>query len=491
MRPASLRRVILIQAVEKSDGEGELLPDAVRNDATREAARSLTRESSPAEQDRFFSNRAEILADHLVSHRPSLASAVTMPHRFRYLAGLLLAGAAILGWSTQALGAEKLVNILSFPLLGILAWNLFIYVADLIHSVAEARHRGKDEDEPSAGLLTRAAESVEKLPAAFRPEREAPETPASLRQALAEFQRRWRRLFEPVTVRRIRAVLHLSAALLAIAAVAGMYAKGAANEYRAYWESTFFTPGALQSLLGTLFGPASLLSGIEVPDVAPLHRTAQSPDVVGENAAHWIHLYALTIGLFVVLPRLVLGTWHTIGARRRESAIDPRQLPGTGLYFDRLLAEALGTALRTGAVAYCHQLSPTAEGSLQRTLERELGVPVKFDWQPVLRLGDEDEAPDRLVRQAEGDLPAHLVLCFDFSVTPEQETHGELIRDLRKALGEVESETRLHVCLDAEGFDETRRNLPDFPQRREDRLGAWRTIAGPVREEVRVFPPGE
>src|SRR5690606_11389477 len=115
--------------------------------------------------------------------------------------------------------------------------------------------------------------------------------------------------------------------------------------------------------------PASLLGGLEIPDVAPLRRGAGHPGIVGENAARWIHLYALTVGLFVILPRLVLGTWHTLAARARENAIDPRDLPGTGLYYDRLLAEALGTALTTGAVAYCHLPGPTGEASLQRSLE--------------------------------------------------------------------------------------------------------------------------
>lgn len=492
MRPAPLRRVLLIQAIEKSDGDGELLSSDLRADATREAARPLSRDSSVAEQDRFFAERAAHLTDHLVSHRPALAPLLPVPHRFRYFAIALLLGAAILGWSTQALGQEKLVNILSFPLLGILAWNLIVYLTELIRAAGSLKKRDQQtDDSESGGLLIRAAESLEKLPAAFRKRDSHPDIPASLRQALTDFQRRWRRLVEPITVQRIRAALHLAAALLAGAAVAGMYAKGAANEYRAYWESTFFTPGALQALLGTLFGPASLLSGIEVPDVAPLHRTATTPEVVGENAARWIHLYALTIGLFVILPRLVLGTWHTIASRRHEIAIDPRQLTGTGLYFDRILAEALGTALKTGAVAYCHQLSPTAEGSLQRNLERDLGVPVTLDWKSTLKLGDEEDAPRELITEAAGALPAHFVLCFDFSVTPEQETHGELIREMRKALNEQETETHFHVCLDAEGFDETRRNLPDFAKRREDRFEAWRSVAGPARENVAVFPPIE
>lgn len=488
MRLASLRRILLIQAIEKADTLGECLPEATRSDATREAARPLSRESGEREQDRFFSHRAELLSDHLIARRPALAPLVPPPHRLRYLVPALLLLAVIIGWSTQALGAEKLVNILSFPLLGILGWNLAVYLFELLLPLIRRAAPGNDEDTSPAGPLTRLAEFAETLPPGPRPRPTESDFPASLRQALTDFQRRWRRLAEPLTHRRIRAALHLAAALLAAAAVAGMYAKGAANEYRAYWESTFFTPAALQVLLGTVLGPAATLSGLEIPDVAPLHRTASHPQVVGENAARWIHLYALTIGLFVILPRLILGTWHTLAARTRESTIDPRDLPGTGLYYHRLLAEALGTALTTAAVAYCHRPTPTGEASLQRTLETRLGVPIKLDWQPPIALGEEETAPAQILPPPDTTPPAHFALCLDFAATPEQETHGELIRTLRKALTEAAPETRLHLALDAEGFDDSRRHLPDFPDRRTARLEAWRAVAGPLREELTVFP---
>ncbi|MCB1065706.1 MAG: DUF2868 domain-containing protein [Verrucomicrobiae bacterium] len=489
MRPATLRRILLIQTLEKADADSEILPATLRGDATREAARSLTRESGDAEKERFFAARAELLVDHLVAHFPFLRSVVPPSHRLRYLVPALLVIAILIGWFTQALGSEKLVNILSFPLLGILGWNFFIYLAETIGGLNRRRHAASSDgsDESSAGFLTRFAEGAESLPAQLGRDDSDPKVPAALRQGLSDFQRRWRRLTEPVVTLRLHGALHLAAALLAIAAVVGMYAKGAANEYRAYWESTFFTSESLQALLGFILGPASAISGIGIPDVTPLHRTADLPLVAGENAAQWIHLYAVTIGLFVVIPRLLLATWHSFQARRSQSAIDPRSLPGAGLYFDRLIAEALGTALITGAVPYCHQLSPTAEATLQRQLERQLGVPVKLDWRPIVKLGSETEAAAQLVTEPE-KLPAHLVLCFDFAVTPEEETHGDFIRSTRKAFSEIDSETRLHVCLDAEGFDDARRNLADFADRRQQRLDAWRAVAGPLRDEITVFP---
>ena len=136
---------------------------------------------------------------------------------------------------------------------------------------------------------------------------------------------------------------------------------------------------------------------------------------------------------------------------------------------------------------YCHSPSPTGEAALERDLEQLVDAPVALDWKPGLSLGDEEEGAERIATDAES-LPAHLVLCFDFAATPEEETHGVCLRATREALASTESETRLHVALDAESFDEVRRTLADFDERRQERLQAWRSISGPLRDHLRVFP---
>ena len=87
--------------------------------------------------------------------------------------------------------------------------------------------------------------------------------------------------------------LHLAAVAVAAGALAAMYLRGLGLEYRAGWDSTFLDAQAVHRWLNLLLGPASALSGIALPEPAQLEalRFSTGP---GENAARWIHLYALT-----------------------------------------------------------------------------------------------------------------------------------------------------------------------------------------------------
>jgi hypothetical protein len=477
MRSGPLRNILLALSLERADREGAVVPAAERLDATREAARTLSTTSGAAEQFRFFADRAALLLDRIAARIPAMASAFEPPHRWRFVSPLVLVAAILTGWFSQALGPEKLINILSFPLLGILLWNFAVYLIEAV-SVATGLHRRSDpvSSEREQGWIGKWGEWIDG--------RGMPnDLPAPARQGLGDFAKRWRLVHGPVTRARARGVLHLGAALLAAAALAGMYAKGIANEYRAYWESTFLTPESLRGILGVVLGPASAVSGIAIPDAESLESLRRTPD----GAARWIHLHAITVALFVIGPRFLLAAWQAFSARRMEQAIDVRSVAGAGLYFDRLLADALGTALPVRAIGYCHRLSPTAEGALRRHLEEVTGAPVRLDWAESVPLGGED-AFFLSFRENPGAAAGHMAVVFDLAATPEVETHGDFLRRLRDMLAETAPETRLQVCLDAEGFFQARRHLADCAERLQDRLAAWKSVAGPLKDDLSVFP---
>ena len=57
-----------------------------------------------------------------------------------------------------------------------------------------------------------------------------------------------------------------------------------------------------------LYAPASLLLGTYIPaadDIEKLRWSAPSLSGVGEPAI-WVHLIAVTAGLYIILPRLIL-----------------------------------------------------------------------------------------------------------------------------------------------------------------------------------------
>jgi hypothetical protein len=117
-----------------------------------------------------------------------------------------------------------------------------------------------------------------------------------------------------------------------------LYARGVLNEYAAGWESTFLDAAQVHALLSFLFAPALAvfpLQGFSLADVQAL-RFVQEPSPAG--GARWVHLYAATLLLLVVLPRLVLARIRPARAPHRpQLPARPRQQP----YF-RLLADQIG-----------------------------------------------------------------------------------------------------------------------------------------------------
>ena len=134
MREDTLRAVLMVKAIEEVDRAGTIIPPGDRAQATREAVRSLgvgSDETALVADDRLLAqalgSRAERLAGPLVERFPIVDEALG---RTRTPAGLLLvllvvAFAAGIGLS--ALDGSRRINILAFPFLGLIAWNLAMY----------------------------------------------------------------------------------------------------------------------------------------------------------------------------------------------------------------------------------------------------------------------------------------------------------------------------------------------------------------------------
>jgi len=195
----------------------------------------------------------------------------------------------------------------------------------------------------------------------------------------------WARHAAPLTGVRLALLLHTAAAGLALGLVAGLYLRGLVLDYRAGWQSTFLDAATVQQVMDWLLKPAAALTGIAVPDVAPL-RLGPGADATA-SAAPWIHLLASTLALAVLLPRCLLA-WRA-SARGRHLA---RHFP---LPLDTPYFESLHPLMRPG-------LTPTV---------RLLWVPLVGAEAPAVRLFDTDigtpqapfSTPLTLIRSDEGD----------------------------------------------------------------------------------------
>lgn len=404
-----------MRAVEEADRGGQLLSHESRRTASRTAQEAKPR------GDGWVANRATALAAELgegISFLPRLLR-WTRPGR-----GLLLPvglGAFVLGMFTQALegGDERVIHVLAVPLLALVAWNVLVLALTVV------RHwlpLGSLARPVTDGLLAfwqrRLQKRVERLPRSGGPEGEAERE--LLSRSLGRYLEFWLPAVTPLAAARLRRLLHAGAGLLVAGVVAGMYLRALGWEYRVTWESTFLGAAAVQTLLETVFAPASALLDLPVPEVAAL----RSPEV--GPAAPWIHLYAATAGLFVVLPRFgffVLESLRCAGARYRLRI----ELPES--YLRRLRASGSTSERRVEILPYSYRLSGTATEAVKAFLADFFGPRTEVRLRPTLDYGAEEEGLESMSGRC-------LMVLFNLAQTPESEVHGALLGQLMADLGD-------------------------------------------------------
>jgi hypothetical protein len=430
-------RVLLIRALETEDRDGSLVPETLRRRIARDAgpppaAASKGADLGPREQD-YLLRRAGATLNALGRSWPTLPRALDAPGA-RRLALALPAAAFCAGAAFHDLGSGKGINILAFPLLGMLLWNLAVYVLLGVQSL-RARSAGAPR-----GLRRLLVQRL--LPARALPD-------ATQARALTRFAAERMKLGAPLFAARAAAILHLCAALLAAGAVTGMYLRGLAFEYRAGWESTFLEAQTVGHIVGTVLAPAAALSGIDLPRGEQWQALQFAAGQPGENAARWIHLYAITAALFVALPRLLLAGVARLRARRlaADFPLPPRGDP----YFSRLLAAAPGATPQVMLICYSYRLPQPARQGLEDLLRHGLGETLRLPAPQVIDYGAEDDYLAQLAASIAA--PADwLVLVFSLAATPEHEIHGRLCDGLAHFVAEGRGARRLLVLVDESAY---------------------------------------
>lgn len=320
----SARAVWALRSVER-DGAGLWSEDDAEQ-ATREALSALPAEASDAQ---FLASRAERALQRLQPRLPGLGEWLAAPGWFGLGALALLLGAFVLGAAIDHVGGGQRINLLAPPVWAVVLWNLAVYLALLAWP-----WRAPGDERGALGTMARW------LAARFTPP--APASPAAA-ALLARVVADGSTLTAPLTRARLARLMHLAAALLALGLVAGMYLRGLVLDYRAGWQSTFLDAAQVQALLDSALAPAAALSGIEVPRIEALRST---PELAPSGpAAPWLHLYAATLLIFVVLPRGLLAAaaaWRA--ARLARHLLRPAHDPALAA----LAATARARPLRLG-----------------------------------------------------------------------------------------------------------------------------------------------
>jgi Protein of unknown function (DUF2868) len=447
MNEAAAREVLLVQAFEADAADNALWTAEDRAWASRVASENAA--DAPAQ--RFIAERAHHALQRLAPREPAVrASLARRLWRRRWIAVVVLA-ALLLGAVADHIGSAQRINLLAPPVWAVLAWNFVAYLLLIGRAVVAAATRRQ----PRAGPLMRAMRAALGTGAATA----SKASPA--RAALRAFDAAWLRHALPLSSARAALLLHTGAAAFALGLIAGLYARGLVLDYRAGWESTFLDATTVHALLAALLAPAAALSGISVPDADAIAALRFEPgSTAGARAAPWIHLFAITLALAVVLPRAALA----LASGLRSVWRFPLALGDA--YFQRLLRERSGEAARVVVLPYAHTLGAQAALGLRALFASQLGDAVQIEFMPTIAFGGEDDAVLPLEDGA-------LVLLFDLAATPEPEHHGRILSRAKAASGT----SALLALVDEAGFV---RRFGGTPERIAQRRAAWQRLTTDV-----------
>jgi hypothetical protein len=460
------RQLLLVRAVESADTEEVVLRRDERQYATRTAlAQTAATPNAQASHEKFLASRAALLFDRLKERYPQVEQACNAARWPAWLSWSLPVVAFALGLVTNELSTDRRVNIIAFPFLGMLAWNVIVYVVLIIGALRPNRgaHARPSFIDPVVQLIKRPTQSL----------KVAPDTSEPLPRGLSRFAVDWLYFSTPLAVHRTRGTLHLSAALFAIGILLGMYVRALGLEYRAGWESTFIDEYILHRVLSIVLGPASAITGIAIPDPVELRIIRWSATQPGDNAARWIHLYATTALVFIVVPRGAMWVWHAVRANRLRSdfALPLEADP----YLRRLLMTLRGQGTVVRVLPYSYHASERVRQNLQTLLAAILSEKSQVDIAPAIPYGGEDDylASDALDDDQQAE---HVVVLFNIAATPEKENHGALVDGLQNSKRQGKAVPQITILLDESAYRQKLARQGGAEERLRSRREAWQAM---------------
>lgn len=483
MQEAALRSVLLVKAIEEADRTGTLMPVAERLAASREARRNagnaktetgdaMERATLNAAAQRMLAARAGTLLKQIVARHPFVATLLSAAGGPAWVGTLLILLGLLCGFLLSALDGTQRINIVAPGLLGLLLWNLIVYGAVLVATLRAATMT-KPRAHPLATLLARngltRASRLVATSAAFN---------AQLADALRRFTGEWFDAATPLLVARATRTFHLAAAAVGIGLIAGLYLRGIALDYQAGWESTFLSAGQVHTALSALYGPASALTGLPVPDDAHLEGIRwQQGAGGGERAGAWIHLLAASVLLYIVLPRLVLALLSTLVVWRWSLRAP---LPAALTVYYRNAFGSVDSTIGRGIVMvlpYAYEPAPEALAGLRSLLPAALGENLAVDFRAPVAYGDEDAFLQHLGDRGGGVADA-LVLLFNLAATPENENHGAVLSGVRDWLLANRRHAQLLVLIDESPYVARMAAQGGAQERIAERRRAWQDFVG-------------
>ncbi len=430
---------------------------------------------------RALGDRSERLVRPLVERFPVVGEALG---RTRTPAGLLivlLLVAFASGIGLSALDGSRRINILAFPFLGLIAWNLAMYA---VLAVGWIRDRIRPAAVSPAGRAWTKRLFERRIAPLLR---ETRRVHVVLGEALGSYAAACAAIGGAFIAQHARRWLHLAAAAIAFGLIVGLYVRGTVFRYEAGWESTFLGPAQVQSILGTLFAPVTGWSGVQLPaTVAEVEQLRWTAEGGGGDAAPWIHLIALSLFLYVVLPRLLLAAGATVGLWRLDRATS---LPDDLRRYATDVLRGSGIVRSSGVASvttYAYEPSDASLAGLTRWLQGAAGA-TQVERRTSLRYGEEDMAGPAFAIGAHRVADLHVVV-MSLAATPEAENHGVVIAAARDAAHRARPPAGVRIVIDESPYAARFAGDASLASRVEERRRLWRNFVAGYGLEADLLP---
>ena len=471
MKASSARDIVFAHAMETAAAH-EALPTAERCSAiTAQSLHALGADkgSSRAAYLRFLQDRARRIIEAAQLPPDIRALRQQQAGMSRWLLLAVLLGALALGFAGHAITDPHRVDLLSLSLIGIVLWNVLVFIALLFSGVRKMVKRRKAVVPPLAATHSAAAPAASGWLQKLQAGKSAMARGTGLRKMALNYEQNWWQINQQSRHAQWVMLMHFGAAMLALGALASLWLTGLTKAYQVGWESTFLSPTAVQSWLNLLFSPVHALVGLApwtleqiqalqgwAVDGAPELETSLSQMLKSPTAGQrWVQLYTLLLLIVVIAPRLVLALYQGLKLWWFNRHV---QLPLQQPYFQQLQRDWAGRATVLQVQPYSLEVTPEREAALRRHVAAHYGAGAQLEWLPVLAYG----APLPEANQS----GAQQVLLLNLAATPEAEIHGALLAQVFERWG-----AQTDVWLWAEDF---RARNTGAPSRVQEREHLWR-----------------
>ena len=328
------RMVSLVKAIETSDAGGKYWSKTEAEEITAE----LSRETTPGSKASDFIQKRAALAFSRMSKRSPTLLTMKLNYGSRSLVALcLILGSYLLGaFGERFLSTGAEINLFSPIYLFIFGWSLFLYAALIILGLVSIVRRRHIEF-PLRTTLAKLSDGL------FAPKI----ITSGIRQA---FLKIWTPTVLRLSQFRIARILHWAFLAFTAGVISSIIVRGLGHNYLIGWDIVGLhnSPDNVCDIFNTLFGwiPAALNLG-PLPDVNTVAAmrldrlqdaatTSAAAAAAFAPAASWLPRLFILYGVVVLIPRLLLILWDTIGIRIRSERL-PFEMDG---YFADILRTA-------------------------------------------------------------------------------------------------------------------------------------------------------